>query len=167
MTKKESKRLSSPQVVKHFWKIFHLLPRSCLLQRLNISEDVMTSNCQTWIKRRQQVVLDLRPTCQRCQMAHAHWPAPPLFYTAAVFIYTPSSIQHFYTFTKCLDAVAACSRFVCTCWKTSPQQSDVWTPGRSDCKTDCFCCRKTIWMPRRPSADEGFCCEELPREAIN
>lgn len=48
---------------------------------------------------------------------HTHWPAQSLFRTAAVFIYTPSSIQRFYTMTKCLDGASACNHSVCTCWK--------------------------------------------------
>lgn len=76
------------QTIEHFSRIFTTLPCSCLLQRLNISEDIMTSSCQTWIKCRQQVVVDLCRTFQRCHIAHTHTLACaiPILYCSCLYL---------------------------------------------------------------------------------
>lgn len=105
-----------------FRKILKTSPCSCLVWCLNIFEETVTSSRQTWIMYRLRVHPERNCAFQLCHTplyvhGQTRWPAQSLFYTAAVFIYTLSAIQHFYTMTKCLDRASACNHSVDTCWK--------------------------------------------------
>lgn len=166
-----------------------MLPCSCLLRRLNISEDIITSNCQTWIKCRQQVVPDLCRTFQRCHTplcvhTHTHTDLRNPYFALQLSLFTrrrPSNAfilwQNVWTepppaitLSALVENVAAAqqrpdSRSVWLKWKVILFCRSHWQPESKQKFVWSCPQQKTIWIPWRQSGGEGFRRGERPRVA--